>query len=65
MSLQWYPCIYDEKTCRISKKVGGLMTMEEAEQILKTQYRQKWLMCEAIPQREDHPHFQPGGCAYE
>jgi hypothetical protein len=48
--LLYYPCILN-KHSRIVKKVSNKsMNKDQAENYLKTNFKNAWLKCEAIPQ---------------
>jgi len=53
----YYPCIFDDKSSRVSKIVGGKMTLAKATEYLKTNYYGAWRVGEAIPQPVSHPYF--------
>lgn len=53
----YYPCIFDPKSNRVSKIVGGKMTLAKAAEHLKENHYSFWRVGEAIPQPIDHPYF--------
>jgi hypothetical protein len=53
----FYPCIIDSSGHVRQQVSKQPMSQAQAELILKTHYRQKWLKCEAIPQPVNHPYF--------
>lgn len=53
----YYPCIIEPRTGRISKKVGGAMSKDRAEDLLKVRYPALWRSQEAIPQPVGHHYF--------
>lgn len=55
--LDYFPCVMSESG-RIDLQVGGPMSMAEATCFLMENFKNKWEMCEAIPQRVDHPYFR-------
>ena len=56
--LLYYPCIWDSKTCRISRRVSVAMTREQAENYLQVNHARLWLRGEAIPQLTTHHYFK-------
>lgn len=57
-AIQFWPCISDPITGKISNRVGALMSRENAENFLKRNYSFLWRNLEAIPQPENHPYFR-------
>ena len=53
----YYPCIIEPRSGRISKKVGGAMSKDRAEDLLKVRYPALWRSLEAIPQPVGHHYF--------
>lgn len=53
----YFPCIMDEKSGRINKKVGEAMTLTEAIALLRREHNSAWLLCLAIPQPTTHSYF--------
>lgn len=50
-SIQYYPCVIDNRTGRINKVVCDTpMTKDDASEYLKKHHWSKWLNCDAIPQ---------------
>lgn len=58
LKMLYYPCIFDEKSARISKIVGGKTTLAKAVELLKENYYSYWRVGEAIPQPVSHPYFK-------
>lgn len=55
---EYYPCIMDKVTGRISVRKGPVMTREQAVEFLRKNYKYTWLACEAIPQPVNHSYFK-------
>lgn len=54
---QYYPCMMNDDTGQISRRVGPAMTHEAAVQYLKQHYSGAWQRARAAPQPVSHPFF--------
>lgn len=59
--LKYYPCIYDDVKCTMSRIVGRKTTKEKAERFLKNNYLSQWLIMDARAAREDEDVLKVAG----
>jgi hypothetical protein len=60
-SEKYYPCLMDNDTGHISRRVAPAMSFEEAVQYLKQHHSGAWQHARASAHPVSHPFFAPDG----